>query len=264
MIYLIIGRTGTGKSYLGEKLKNKGLSPLKSYTTRPKRNTQEQTYTFTDERQANLYDDKIATTVIDGYQYFSRKHQIDESDFYIIDPNGAYKLFNNKPDTNFHIIYICGNEDQRKQYAINRADDKKLAKKVFISRDKDEKQQFDQFENKLELIKQKKAGIFPDNVGMIYTVQNDYQDNTLEGWATFLYQSRNLFYSIIRLTKLAIKNNLLITNSIGNIQVNIQKNNDENEYLPVQFFADLLLARHDELSEFLIKVLEHCDLSDIE
>ncbi len=180
MIYLIAGRSGTGKDFLAQKLAEKGLKVLKSYTTRPRRSASEDTHIFISEREALDYTDRVAETNINGYEYFATREQVEESDVYIIDPNGIDKLTANMPDTEFKIIYmVADNESSRREQAIARADDVRAELMVFESRNASEKKQFDQFEKRI-LKSRRSADIFPDNVYSAVVFTNDYTEKTID------------------------------------------------------------------------------------
>lgn len=92
-IVLLVGKSGTGKSTICQYLENMyGLKEVKSYTTRPKRNSGDTSHKFVDEE---TFDDIIsndgvcAYTEFNGYKYCTTNHQIDNSDLYIVDPKGV-------------------------------------------------------------------------------------------------------------------------------------------------------------------------------
>ena len=64
-IFLIVGKSGSGKTTIVNRLKNVGSS-VESYTTRPKR-----------------------TPYFNGYHYAATQEQVDEALFYVIDPAGV-------------------------------------------------------------------------------------------------------------------------------------------------------------------------------
>lgn len=89
-ILLLVGKSGTGKSTVEKILaKDYGYKPLKSYTTRKPRYEGEDTHIFvTDVDYEAMKDEVCAFTEFDGHKYWSTKSQVDESDVYIIDPDG--------------------------------------------------------------------------------------------------------------------------------------------------------------------------------
>lgn len=265
MMYLIVGRTGTGKSHLGVKLQEHGLKPLKSYTTRPRRTINEDTYHFIEKHESDNYTDKAATTVLNGYDYFARSHQIEESDYYIVDPNGVYELIENKPNTNFHIIYIHADLNERRDNAIKRVDEKDKEKEatIFDARNADEDKQFSDFEKRISGLEELGEAGFPKNIRAIHTITNDYTDDVFDDRAVFFLHTKNRINAMTKLVELAIENNLLVTNKEGHIRVKTDQEGMKMNFLPIEFFADMLLYHKDQMYEFLMEVFAHSDLSDI-
>ena len=177
MKYLIVGRSGVGKDYIANMLKDLyGMIILKSYTTRPKRVKDENTHIFINKEDSNKYTDKVAKTVINGYEYFSTKQQVQNSDIYIIDPNGLYELLSNMPDEDFCIMYIyTNNKDLHTKMAINRSDNSKKELEIFNRRYNSENKQFSEFEEKLSNNKN-----FSNNVKSIIQINNTYDSNNLK------------------------------------------------------------------------------------
>lgn len=143
---LIAGRSGSGKDLYARELEKLGLKGVKSYTTRPKRYETEDTHIFIDEEQSSYVHDKVATTVINGYEYFATRRQVDESDYYIIDPHGITELTANCPDVEFFIVYIYAERGTRLERAVSRGNAEKETA-VFKNRDKSEQLQFSLFES---------------------------------------------------------------------------------------------------------------------
>lgn len=100
IILCIVGKSGSGKSTIADKLHNQyGYDVLQSYTTRPERSEGETGHVFVTKEEYDVVPDKVATTCFDGNYYCATKEQIDNNDIYIIDPKGlkelkeAYKKF---------------------------------------------------------------------------------------------------------------------------------------------------------------------------
>ena len=98
MMYLIIGRTGSGKTHLANLLERHGLSRVKSRTTRAPRSKSEDGYIFVNEDDAAACQNRITDTVINGATYYTTPDDLGEKDFYVIDPIGAKKLAEAMPD----------------------------------------------------------------------------------------------------------------------------------------------------------------------
>lgn len=149
-ITLIVGRSGTGKSTLEEKLcKDYNLKSIKSYSTRPKRSPDEDSHIFINPSDVDKYPNKIATTTINNNFYFATKEQLDESQLYVIDPIGLYKLSNNFPNLTFNLIYLKLPKYKHQQYLKNRRKNSNETPKLQAQRLESENQQFDAFEDKI-------------------------------------------------------------------------------------------------------------------
>ena len=159
---LIIGRSGTGKSTLEEKLCNDyNLKSIKSYSTRPKRSPNEDSHIFIKPSDVDNYPNKIATTTIKGNFYFATKEQLDESQLYVIDPIGLYELSNNFPDLTFNLIYLKLPKYKHQQYLKNRRKNSNETPELQAQRLESENQQFDEFEEKI------KNNSLPKNINLI-------------------------------------------------------------------------------------------------
>lgn len=147
-LYLIVGRTASGKDSLTRTVANKlNLKILSSYATRPKRPGETNEHIFISPEEVEKYrNDFVAYTKIGDYEYFSTKQQLLESDFYIIDPNGV-KFLQEKikdiPGIELHIIYIAASYSVRKHRALSGRHDDKI---VFEKRCAAEEEQFINFE----------------------------------------------------------------------------------------------------------------------
>lgn len=149
-ITLIIGRSGTGKSTLEEKLCYiYDVKSIKSYTTRPKRNESENNHIFISKDEISNYPNKIATTTINNHFYFATKEQLEESHIYVIDPNGFYELTENFPGLKFNVIYLKLTKQQHKQYLKSRRETSNETEESQNKRLESENKQFDEFEKKL-------------------------------------------------------------------------------------------------------------------
>ena len=145
IMYLIIGRSGSGKDTLAGMIRKKyHKKVLKSYTDRPKRYSSEDTHIFLDKPELEYIKGRICETEINGYTYFATKIQIETNDVYVIDPIGFHTLVQAVPNKKFEIIYLTTDYGTRKQRAINRSNDD------YDARDSSESWQFTQFEKDLE------------------------------------------------------------------------------------------------------------------
>lgn len=152
IVFLVIGRSGTGKDTLVNYMCQKyGLKKLKSYTTRPPRQNEEDTHIFISPEEVKKYqDDIIAYTKIGEFEYFATKSQLRDINFYIIDPKGVQDLENIpnlKEEFSFIKLFIYLPEKERKKRIALRGD----SEEAFLKRQEGEKQQFDNFELQTDL-----------------------------------------------------------------------------------------------------------------
>lgn len=92
-LYLIVGRSGSGKTTITEALRDRyGYQLLRSYTDRPKRYEGEDNHVFLTPEQFDCLDEMVAYTEFDGHRYGATQKLVDECDLYVIDPDGVYSL----------------------------------------------------------------------------------------------------------------------------------------------------------------------------
>ena len=94
-IYLLVGRSGSGKSSIAKKLEDYwGYKTLKSYTTREKRSENDNDHLFVSEDifKEIPQSEIVAQTYFDGNYYFATKDLVQASDIYIIDIDGLVEL----------------------------------------------------------------------------------------------------------------------------------------------------------------------------
>ena len=152
IVFLVIGRSGSGKDTLVNYMCQKyGLKKLKSYTTRPPRQNEEDTHIFISPEDVQKYqDDIIAYTKIGEFEYFATKSQLKDINFHIIDPKGVQDLENIpnlKEEFSFIKLLIYLPEKERKKRIALRGD----SEEAFLKRQEGEKQQFDNFELQTDL-----------------------------------------------------------------------------------------------------------------
>lgn len=88
-IYLLVGRSGSGKSSIADYLEEKyEWKILQSYTTRLPRYEGERGHLFISPQEFNKLKNKCAYTFFAGCEYCATVGQVEDSDLYIIDPAG--------------------------------------------------------------------------------------------------------------------------------------------------------------------------------
>ncbi len=109
-IYLILGRSGCGKTTITELLEQKyGLKSIQSYTTRPKRSENETGHIFISDEEFNKLTDMVAYTEFGNppKRYCATAEQVENHDLYIIDPKGIeYFKEHYKGNKSIKVIYI--------------------------------------------------------------------------------------------------------------------------------------------------------------
>lgn len=122
-IILIVGKSGSGKSTLAKVLEESfGLKEVKSYTTRPCRGFDDTSHIFvTSDEFKGL--DLCAYTLYNGNRYGATNKQVDESDIYIIDPNGVEYFLESYTGRKIPImIYLDADKKVRRKRLKSRGD----------------------------------------------------------------------------------------------------------------------------------------------
>jgi guanylate kinase len=148
---LILGRSGVGKDTLANRLAKDSYKVVKSYTTRPRRTKFEDTHLFLTKEYADTMLDRVATTTINGYEYFTTCSQIEnmmkaEKSVYIIDKAGVDCLVEHYGPKPFVIVELFADDGETRKRAIARADDEAKEAEVFTKRRRSESAEFSAFD----------------------------------------------------------------------------------------------------------------------
>ena len=133
-LFLFVGQSASGKTTIANMLSEDGYSQVWSYTTRPRRYDAEIGHVFLSKEEFDKLTDVVAYTKFNGYEYCATKEQVDNNDFYIIDPDGV-DILRNKYDGNKRIvtIYIHASGSERMDRMIARGDGKWQAKERLLN-----------------------------------------------------------------------------------------------------------------------------------
>lgn len=267
MIYLIVGRTASGKDYFANLLEEKGMTKVKSHTTRPKRFDEEDTHIFITQEEANSIKKRIAYTKIGHDEYFATADDIDGKDFYIIDPNGIKTLAENMPNTAFSVIYIKADEKERKRHFIARQNcSENDAIELFNNRNNAEKEQFDEFERQIDkTIESGRPNMedigLPDNIHMIHIFTNPFESSQKEiedeVYATIAHKKCHTL-----LTKMAIDAislGIIKANDKNEIAVHLARKPGEIIYVTPERFASFTMSDDNGFGMFMREYLGHSD-----
>ena len=89
-LYIFVGKSASGKTTVANILeKAHGFVQLQSYTTRPKRHTNETGHTFISDKEFDKLLNIVAYTEYNGHRYGATKKQVDEVDIYVLDVPGV-------------------------------------------------------------------------------------------------------------------------------------------------------------------------------
>jgi dephospho-CoA kinase len=242
MMTLIIGRTASGKDYLAHMLESHfGMNGVLSRTTRPKRSEDDDSHLFVTQTEADTEANKVAQTIINDNIYYTTPADTKDKDFYIIDPNGAYELTKNMPDTMFYIVYVSAARSERKNHFMARSD---ASEADFEQRDTSEKAQFDAFEDKLKKNDSLDDFDFPVNVRSISVFENDYDNQSAFIEASSIATSVEFARRMTNIVTEAENMGMNIRNKDGEIVATSGKTNTESHVTP-EIFASILCNMHD-------------------
>lgn len=263
MKFLIVGRTSCGKDYFAKKLKDRGFTFVKSYTTREPRTQDEDTHIFINPDEASDYTDRVAEHKIGNIEYFATREQVENADVYVINPDAIPQLANNMPETTFCVIHIMAPKDIAREKAIERAFDKDKAGELFDKRTEKEDAEFIAFETKAETISKTrdvKDLELPSNVIRYYPVQNDFTDGTLSLWSEIMLRHKRKQKCMYALIKSSVE-------ELGIMQAGEQDDTVkvafENETKSVSYdvFADTLISNPEGLAALMGAILEVADIN---
>lgn len=263
MMYMIMGRTASGKDYFAELLKQHGLSGVKSRTTRPKRFDNEDTHIFVSQDEADKLMDRVAYTKIGNYEYFTTKNDILDKDFYIIDPIGMISLAENMPDMIFNIIYIEADRETRKRHFIARQScSKEEAEKLFDERDAAETKQFDTFENDIHAVmksdnKNMADMELPENIRSVHTFLNQFEmdPDDIKAEADAAVNQKKCYAILTQMTIEAISLGIITTDRNKQIAVRDKNNPNMSAYVSPEMFASFLISDNEGLGMFMKEYL---------
>lgn len=134
-LYLICGKSGSGKTYSVEKLYDEcGYDVLCSYTTRPKRHKNDTDHIYVD---TSMYykmkeDNNIAAeTLYDHHLYWATVDQVNQSDLYVIDVAGIKSLKKLEFDKPIVVVYLdCSEETRMKRMRMRGDTTKNIEKRI--------------------------------------------------------------------------------------------------------------------------------------
>lgn len=265
MKYVIVGRTGSGKSALADILAANGLDLLKSCTTRAPRSEEDKTrYTFLSREQADAIPDeeKVLPTTLNGELYFSSSHALELADVMILDPKGLMEICALYPDTSFHAVHVVADYDKSAEHACRRADDPEKAMEIFRNRYRSESEQFDKFEAQCKNGDHKD---WPENLAAIQNYNNDFTQNCAQAMAEYLLHYKKQHDNITALVQQCADLDILSIPKEYPDKVTVWMNEDSEHpavwprHLSPERFADVVI-RDDEGLASLVRAWCGCGI----
>lgn len=251
MLFLIVGKSASGKDTLAKAMAEIGLTQVISRTDRPRRTEEEDTHIFVDEETAKSESGRAAAaTTIAGHTYYALPEDIAKHDVYIVDPKGVRDLCRNLPDTTFHVVYIDADDGMRKTHAIARADDKQEAARIFDERNASESPDFDEF----RLLCTDQPDTLPKNIVCVTVIKNNYQPaymaqtaENLARYARRFYGVRDMICDLSRYGVFDIDENSQFKVMLG----------DQETRLPLEQVCAIYLADNSQLASLTRSWLGH-------
>jgi guanylate kinase len=263
MIYLIMGRTASGKDTLADILKDTyGMHAVKSRTTRPKRSEDDDSHIFVDQATADAeLPDSVARTNINGYDYYATMDDVTSADIYVIDPDGAHGLARSMPDTSFQLVYItCPDADRKARFIARETTDN--AEALFNARNDSESSQFDELEEDIKDRTPLESMGFPVNVRKLRVVTNDGDISCLTNIAQALHEDMLVHDKLARLVTLGIDNNLMDTDKERRIGIHNVHGKDDKVYVTADIVADIVGQHAEDTRRIFEWAMINTDLLD--
>lgn len=253
MLYLIIGRSNTGKKKLAEELINNKLKELKLCTTAPETPKTKNKYTFVTPDEAATITNKVFTKTIDNYEYFITESQIKNSDFYITTPEDMKTIIENNPKISFHIVHCTAIATEiQKNFLTRNCTDKESEQKKLDELFESENNKFLELEKNLK----DETYCIAENAITIHTFENDYEPNSIVEYTLCLSFYKTMFKNLMTITDQCVKLGVINSSEPNHCEVYFQKP-DCKKSIPYELFVDSVLANEDGLTHLLKCYLGH-------
>lgn len=175
-IYLLVGASGSGKTTVVEILQQKyGWKSIDSYTTRPPRYEGERGHIFVNKALFDELTDRVGYTKFDGNEYCATADQVENSDIYIIDPDGIDYFVHNYQGNKTPIVFCLQVTDGDAMFHMSMRGDNYDA---VLQRHMHDKEAFANLEKRLQFM------------SMEYMTCHSDEINTPEVIAQIIYENR--------------------------------------------------------------------------
>ncbi|OSA95695.1 UNVERIFIED_ORG: hypothetical protein B2H93_04555 [Clostridium botulinum] len=149
-LWLVVGKSGSGKDYIVNKIaKQFNSGQVISRTTREKRYYNENTHLFVSSQQADKeYEQALAKTTFCGNRYYVLKEDLEDKEYYIINPKGVRGLKYSQINRPVIKLFIDSNWFIRLIHMWKRGDKIKDIVKRLIN----DRKEFKGFENEADIV----------------------------------------------------------------------------------------------------------------
>lgn len=113
---LIVGPAASGKTTLAKQLEAKGFDIGKLYTTRPKRDENDEEYYFCEPGESNVF----VSCVFNGWKYMLTHSELSFSDVFIVGPKMAQMIKDKAPRNLYLTIFLDVPEPVRYERLMKR------------------------------------------------------------------------------------------------------------------------------------------------
>lgn len=113
---LIVGPAASGKTTLAKQLQAKGFDIGKLYTTRPKRDENDEEYYFCEPGESNVF----VSCVFNGWKYMLTHSELSFSDVFIVGPKMAQMIKDKAPEHRYLTIFLDVPESVRYERLMQR------------------------------------------------------------------------------------------------------------------------------------------------
>jgi guanylate kinase len=174
-LYLLIGRSASGKTTIANRLTEKyGYKSISSYTTRPPRYDGEEGHIFINDATFDQLGELAGFVEYNGYRYGTTMQQVDEADIYVIDPIGAEYLLDKYVGRPICIIYFDASIPTRIHRMLDRGDsDNAIIRRLLQDEEYD-------WQSKLESTVWKQVYLENKHVAVFRVDANKQQSDVLE------------------------------------------------------------------------------------
>lgn len=223
MIFLIMGRIGSGVSEFLDKMHNAGFPCVNNDL-------------------AKLDGTTIPASKLPRYAAAT--------------PETMSRIIAAFPTELFHVIYVKADTDRKAHYIANSTLTSDEATAEFDKLETAECKMFDEFDTKYRSLNDEF-----ENFRAIHTLTNDFGDNTLSEWVLYFAKYHTMYHRIINMAKLAIKHKILCTDTDNNVILTLKDLSEKP--VSVEHFADILISDDAGLSMLTRFVLESATAEEI-